>query len=97
MELMPKDLQIGLPRLYDTEDTLTDEMVIRIRYYDVNSSWEWLLIEYEPESKTAFGYVKGFENEWGYFSLEEMQSIPSIVRDENFQPIRFGEWKQRRD
>ncbi len=95
MQLMTKELQVGLPKLYDTEDTPTNDMILRIRYYDINSRWEWYLIELDTESMNCFGYVRGFENEWGYFNLEEMQNIPSIVRDDQFIPIRFIELSKR--
>jgi hypothetical protein len=88
---MTKELQVGLPKLYDTEDTPTNDMILRIRYYDINSQWEWFLIEFEPETNIGFFYVRGFENEWGYSSLEEMQNIPSIVIDKKFRPIKFSE------
>lgn len=97
MQLMNKELQVGLPKLYDTEDTPTDDMILRIRYYDINSTWEWYLIELEIETMTAFGYVRGFENEWGYFSLEEMQNIPSIVIDEKFTPRKFIELNKSKE
>lgn len=95
MQLMTKELQIGLPKLYDTEDTPTNDIILRIRYYDINSQWEWYMIEFEPETQTGFFYVMGFENEWGYTNLEEMQNIPSIVRDDKFTPIKFIELSKR--
>ena len=97
MDLLPNELQIGLPKLYDCEDTPTNEMMLRIRFYDTNSTWEWYLIEFEPETNIAFGYVCGFEKEWGYFSIDELSSISSIKRDNDFQPITFEAWKKNRD
>ncbi|MFA6144165.1 MAG: hypothetical protein WCW84_05100 [Sulfurimonas sp.] len=90
---MTEELQKTLPKLYDTENTRTSKTIVHLRYYEINSGWEWFLTEYEPDTKTAFGYVKGFEKEWGYFSLEEMEQIATIVRDEKFVPIKFGELK----
>ncbi len=44
----------------------------------------WLLTEYDPVGKNAFGYVRGMaEDEKGYVSLTEFESItgPIIDRD----------------
>jgi hypothetical protein len=43
-----------------------------------------------------FGYVIGFEKEWGYFSLSELESArgplgPPIERDLHFTPKPFSE------
>ena len=77
------------PALYETEEIKTDEKILQLRFYEVSSGWEWYLTEYDPIDKIAFGYVKGFENEWGYFSITEMQDIPTIKRDYEFEPTKF--------
>ena len=48
---------------------------------------------YDSNDKRAFGYVKGFENEWGYFSLVELEEIETIKRDLNFKPIKIKDLK----
>ena len=72
-----------------------------VKYIAVNSSWQWYLVEYNPDTKIAFGYVIGHEKEWGYFSLEEFQQLNnetlSIVRDESFQQKKFKELKNERN
>ena len=84
-----KDLNV--PILYATEDVA--DKILLIKYIEPNTLWEWYLIEYDPEQKLAFGYVIGFEKEWGYFSIEEMEAIPTIIRVEDFEPIRFEDLK----
>jgi len=79
----------NLPKLYDTEDTPEDEKILQIKFYDINSNWQWYLVEYNPNEKIAFGYVIGHEKEWGYFSLQELDEIPTIIQDDAFQPIMF--------
>ncbi len=97
MELLPQELEVTLPALYETENIPTHKKILHIRYIAIFSNWEWYLCEYDKDTKTAFGYVKGFENEWGYFSLQEFQEINDenlkIIRDENFTPIQFKELK----
>lgn len=51
------------------------------------------------EKGVFFGYVEGFENEWGYFSLEELSSVVGplnmkIERDKNFTPTKFKDLKR---
>ena len=101
MILLPKELEKTLPKLYETENIKIDNKILHIRYISIYSNWEWYLIEYNPDTKIAFGYVKGFENEWGYFSLQEFQELNNenlkIIRDESFTPITFKELQDERD
>ena len=89
MELITQEE--SYPALYKTEDIKTDEKMLYLRFYEQSSGWEWYLSEYDPDDKIAFGYVKGFESEWGYFSITEMQGIPTIKRDYEFEPTKFKE------
>ena len=95
MRLMTNKIMDGLPALYQTENTATDEKVLLMRFYGLNTGWQWYLCEYSHEDNIAFGYVIGHENEWGYFSLEEMESIHTILRDKEFQPIKFKDLKNK--
>ena len=52
------------------------------------------VIEYDGED-LCFGYVEGFENELGYFTLSELQANRgklgcSIERDRYFTPCRLS-------
>ena len=54
------------------------------------------MTEYDPESKQAFGLVKGFCSELGYFSLEEFEQMNRrarfqvIERDIAFEPCELS-------
>ena len=49
--------------------------------------WEYYLEE-EDENGMAFGYVMGFENEWGDVSMDEIKPyIKSIVRGDELNYI----------
>jgi len=41
------------------------------RGWESYSGWFWFGVE-EPEPGLWFGYVQGFEEEWGYFSTQEL-------------------------
>ncbi len=65
------------------------------KYFDPCGSWTWYATEYDSAERRFFGYVCGFEQEWGYFSLDEMEGVRGrlglgIERDLYFdeQPLR---------
>jgi hypothetical protein len=51
------------------------------------------LTEYDPEERTAFGYVTGLAaDEWGYISIDELadltfHGVPMIEIDRYHKPI----------
>jgi len=50
-----------------------DDPIIVAKYFHPMSNWTWYASEFHPKDKTFFGCVHGFEKEWGYFSLEELE------------------------
>lgn len=72
-ELMTKAIEETLPGLYETEGE--DAPLARVHYFSCASSWDWYLVEYDPETGDAFGLVRGFEVEYGYFSVREMEAV----------------------
>lgn len=49
------------------------------------------MFEYDPAEHLCFGWVEGFEKEWGYFSLDELAEARGplglpIERDLHFVP-----------
>ena len=42
------------------------------------SGWYWFATELN-EDGNHFGFVQGFENEWGYFSEDELKSLGNRV------------------
>ena len=97
MKLMTKSILRSLPPLYGTENVPTEDKVIRVKYFDPCGSWTWYGVEYDPETKEFFGLVDGFEKEWGYFSLTELEEIKTkpfglgIERDMYFRPKKVSE------
>jgi hypothetical protein len=71
-DLMPEWLKAQFPPLYATEHT-PDPLVI-CKYFTPDAQWTWWALEYDGDD-TLFGLVKGFEEELGYFSLEELRSV----------------------
>lgn len=72
------------------------------KFFNPTGAGTWYATEYYPEDQTFFGYVSIFgdwNDEWGYFSLEELESYAGkfglgIERDLYFTPKRFKEIKE---
>ena len=73
MELLTKELREKFPPLRATEGKKPEDIKIIAKFFDPTGSWTWYPVEFEKD--TFFGYVRGFENEMGYFSLKELESI----------------------
>ncbi|MHC4637819.1 MAG: DUF2958 domain-containing protein [Planctomycetota bacterium] len=63
----------------------------RLERQGVLNNWTWCATEYDPDERLFFGLVYGLEREWGYFSLDELESIKGpfgvgIERDRFFSP-----------
>jgi hypothetical protein len=109
--LLPDSLKGRMPGLYSQENE-RDPIVV-CKFFDPTSQWTWYATEGSPVDEDGyydtdkekvdyvfFGYVVGFENELGYFSLNElktakegMQGIRAlpIERDVWFEPKRLSE------
>lgn len=99
MQLLPDNLRSQLPALYAQENT-SDPMVYA-KFFTPWSNWTWYVTEgsAEDEDFIFFGYVIGFEKEWGYFSFNELQAIKgpgglTIECDLHFTPKRKSEIKE---
>lgn len=105
MELLPPELQENLPKLYSQEKS--DDPIVYLKFFFPAADWTWFVTEGEAEDDdfTFFGCVIGFEREWGYFSLRELEEINvhslTVERDPNFRREKFSVclagWKKERD
>ncbi len=102
MKLLTKELENQFEKTGRQEE-VADPIVIA-KFFDPCGGATWLATEYERESQTFFGYVSLFntahENELGYFSKPELESIKGplglgIERDRYFTGGRLSEVKQR--
>jgi len=96
MQLLTEELRQQLPPLYAQENE-KDPMVY-FKFFTPDSSWTWYVTEGSPQEEDFifFGYVIGFEREWGYFSLNEMTAARGpyglpIERDLYFTAKRRSE------
>ena len=88
-DLIPKSLAKTIPRLYATEKV--KDPLVQVKLFTPDSSWTWLVTEYDPDERRCFGLVIGQETELGYFSLPELEEVRGpaglpIERDLHFKP-----------
>ncbi len=88
--LMTEEMAKGLPALYAQDGA--EDPTVYVHYFSCLNGWDWWLAEYDPATGEAFGLVRGFAEEWGYFSIPEMEGVNRskgfevIERDEHFSP-----------
>lgn len=94
VKLMTKELEKRFSEVGNQDGKGFDALVVA-KYFNPCGSWTWYATEYHPEDRNFFGYVCGFENEWGPFNLDEMQDVKGslglgIERDLYFRekPLR---------
>ena len=106
MKLMTKQIESKLPPLYHYERTKTPPVAV-VKYFDPTGSWTWYVAEGQKQEDgdwLFWGAVDGFEFEYGYFTLRELEhakdgltgltSLP-IERDLYFAPTPLNQLKRR--
>ena len=93
MKLLTDELINQLPKLYSTENQ--KDPIVQCKFFAPDSSWTWYVLEYDKTYGIFFGYVCGFENELGYFTLAELESVKghlnlAIERDTSFKPTKLS-------
>jgi hypothetical protein len=83
-----------LPPLYSTDgDGAIEDKPLLAKWFSPYNGWTWYAAECDPETGICFGYVEGFEAEWGTFSLRELEAargmggrLPLVERDHYYEP-----------
>ncbi|HMQ04392.1 MAG: DUF2958 domain-containing protein [Acidobacteria bacterium] len=87
-------LRNGLPKLREQSDS--KDPTVFAKFFFPASGWTWFVTEGEEtgDDFLFFGYVIGFEPEWGYFLLSELESVEisgvRIERDIYFEQKPFS-------
>ena len=99
MILIPKSARLPV-RCDDDPDPM-----VRVKLFTPYSDWTWLLYEYDPEDKIAFGFAYCGHMpdcaELGSVYIPELEAlrgpggIPGVERDLHWQPCRLSEAKRR--
>ena len=102
MRLLTKELEKRFAKIGSQEE-IEDPIVI-VKFFNPTGRGTWFATEYNPERKVFFGYVSIFntpeENEWGDFSLNELESYVGefdfgIERDLYFKEQTISEAKKQ--
>lgn len=97
MELLTDELREQIPKLYSQEHIKLQEKTVHAKFFFPAANWTWFVTEGEQEDGdyVFFGYVIGFESEWGYFTLNELENINvnglTVERDLYFKPGKFAD------
>ena len=92
MSLLTKiDLE-NLPKLYETEGQ--EDPIVHVKLFHPLGGSTWLLTEYEPETKIAFGYAFITDGELGYIPMSELEEINisglKVERDFSWTPKKLS-------
>ena len=93
MKLITEETLNSLPRLHETESQRDKQLLLKL--FTPWTYWAWYLAEYDPDHRVAFGWVQGFEDKWGYISIDELESLRGpyglrVERDHDFKPIEYS-------
>lgn len=95
MKLLTKEIEAKIP---GPRKSGKDPMVY-VKFFHPFSNWEWYPTEYDKKERMFFGFVHGFEDELGYFSLDELESVKvhglGMERDMYFKPVPLSEVQKK--
>jgi hypothetical protein len=77
MKLLTKELLARFEQVGDQSEKSASEAVVIAKFFNPTGAGYWYATEYDPTEKVFFGYVSIFgdwNDELGYFSLEELES-----------------------
>ena len=75
MKLITKNLEQRFAQI-GSQENVKDPLIIA-KFFNPTGSGTWYATEYDPKNRNFFGYVSiigGWNDEWGYFSLDELES-----------------------
>ena len=95
MELLTKELKARFRQVGRQEEV--DDPLVIAKFFNPVGQTIWLATEFEEESGLFFGYASLFNdwnNEWGYFSLAELEALKlpfgfRVERDRHFEEAPF--------
>lgn len=93
MKLITEELKERFREVGDQSESKNPLIVVKL--FDPAGSATWYTTEYDEESRVAFGFVTGlYMDEWGSFSIDELEAIErpfglTIERDIYFEEQRY--------
>ena len=90
MKLLTKELLKKLPPIGHSIETKEEPQAI-VKWFTPDSNWTWYVAEYNPETGMCWGLVDGFEKEFGYFTIDEIQKLKGPLK----LPIERDMWFEK--
>lgn len=78
MKLLTEELRRQFPKLGKTDGKDPAQVKVVAKFFTPWSNWTWYATEFDGKD-TFFGFVRGFENELGSFSLSELEGIRGLL------------------
>ena len=87
--LLTKGVLAKLPTLGAASETR--DPIVQVKWFTPDANWTWWVIEYDPVSRIGYGLVRGLEEEFGTFYLDEVEDLRGalglpVERDLHFDP-----------
>lgn len=80
MKLMTKELEARFASIGSQEGV--EDPIVVAKFFNPTGAGTWYATEYIPEERNFFGYVSIFGDEcdeWGNFSLDELEEIKCMM------------------
>jgi len=95
MKLLTKEIKNRLPKLGDMANQ--QDPIVQVKFFCPWNHWTWFGYEFDGKD-IFFGFVIGDFDEYGTFSLSELESVKGpmglgIERDIHFQPKPVSQCK----
>ena len=90
MKLLTKELLKKLPPIGHSIETKEEPQAI-VKWFTPDSNWTWYVAEYNPEDGMCWGLVDGFEKEFGFFTIDEIQKLKGPLK----LPIERDKWFEK--
>ena len=92
MRLMTAELEKRFSQV-GSQEKVKDPVIVA-KFFNPTGAGTWYATEYDPKDKIFFGYVSIFgdwNDEWGYFSLVELESYKGPLGIGIERDLYFGE------
>lgn len=92
MKLLTKELEKRFAQVGSQEQE--KDPLILAKFFNPTGAGTWYATEYDPQQRTFFGYVSIFgdwNDEWGSFSLDELESYRGTFGLGIERDLYFGE------
>lgn len=79
MQLLPDELRPQIPALYSQENIKKQEKTVHANFTFSATDWTWFVVKgkQETDDYVFFGFVVGFAEKWGYFTLNDSKTSTS--------------------